>query len=319
MFNSDKTIKQAITSLKNQTWTNWEAICIDDGSTDGTSEIVQKIADKDHRIKYVYQNNSGASAARNRGLELAQGDFIAFMDSDDNCNENFLQHSINRLNATNSDIVVFGYSSMIQNQVFNETIPSTDTTNANFGMLLSENLISVLYNKLYSANSVKNNRFYQTTIGEDYLFNLSLLQEKPKIATLSENLYYYNLDTEGSLYKTYASDRNEVLRKEFQYVKTFIQNDDQGKNSDINMIIEFKLHNLSGVVMNLFRDDTPLKMNEKSKILKQEFNYYDVSYVMILKSSKLTNLEKVKLLLAKMDLITLLNFMYKIKKEHRKV
>jgi len=80
-YNAGRTIGEAIASVLEQTWRNWELIVVDDGSTDDTAALVSSVADA--RIQLVRQPNAGVSAARNRGLDLARGSFIVFLDADD--------------------------------------------------------------------------------------------------------------------------------------------------------------------------------------------------------------------------------------------
>jgi len=82
-YNRAYCIRRAINSVINQTHRNVEAIVIDDGSTDETRELLQSAYGRDPRVRYVYQTNSGVAAARNRGIALARGDFVSFLDSDD--------------------------------------------------------------------------------------------------------------------------------------------------------------------------------------------------------------------------------------------
>jgi glycosyltransferase involved in cell wall biosynthesis len=80
-YNRASFLKEAIESVLAQTYENWELIIVDDGSTDNTSELVKKFTDK--RISYLCQQNTGAPLARNKGIQKAKGDYIAFLDSDD--------------------------------------------------------------------------------------------------------------------------------------------------------------------------------------------------------------------------------------------
>lgn len=82
-FNRARVLCRALDSVQAQTYTNWEAVVIDDGSTDDTAQVVTNRYSRDQRVRYLYQSNGGVSSARNRGLSLAQGDYIAFLDSDD--------------------------------------------------------------------------------------------------------------------------------------------------------------------------------------------------------------------------------------------
>ena len=83
VYNAQRYIERCINSVFLQTETNWELILIDDGSKDGSGEICQRFAALDTRVKYLYQENKGVSAARNKGLDIACGEWITFMDSDD--------------------------------------------------------------------------------------------------------------------------------------------------------------------------------------------------------------------------------------------
>ena len=82
-YNCAEYIAETLSSLRAQSYSRWEAIVVDDGSTDDTEDVVSAIADVDSRVKYVFQSNSGVSAARNLGVSLASGRFIVFLDADD--------------------------------------------------------------------------------------------------------------------------------------------------------------------------------------------------------------------------------------------
>lgn len=103
VFNREKTIKESIESVLQQTISDIEIIVVDDGSTDNSADIIKSIDDS--RIKYIYQSNSGACVARNRGIEAAKGKIIAFHDSDDCWVKVKLERQIQVLNETKADIV----------------------------------------------------------------------------------------------------------------------------------------------------------------------------------------------------------------------
>ncbi|HHH52473.1 MAG TPA: glycosyltransferase [Bacteroidetes bacterium] len=94
-YNRAHMIGKAIESVLSQTYTNWELIIIDDGSTDNTRETISKYQDK--RIKYYYQKNNGRSAARNKGIELSKGAYISFLDDDDYYLPEFLEEFRNKI------------------------------------------------------------------------------------------------------------------------------------------------------------------------------------------------------------------------------
>src|SRR5699024_6935331 len=83
-YNSEEYIEEAVNSVINQTYKNWELIIVDDNSTDDTKRIVERIAERDIRINYIkLNNNSGAAIARNTAINNSHGKYIAFLDSDD--------------------------------------------------------------------------------------------------------------------------------------------------------------------------------------------------------------------------------------------
>lgn len=96
-FNSSKHIEASATSVIQQTFTKWELIIIDDGSTDSSWMIIQRLKKHDHRIRSYRQENSGVSAARNKGIFRARGEYIAFLDSDDTWHPEFLETMLSAL------------------------------------------------------------------------------------------------------------------------------------------------------------------------------------------------------------------------------
>ncbi len=100
-FNRSYVLWKAILSIKNQTFTDWELIVVDDGSTDSTKKLMAEFQD-DHRIKYIYQHNQKTAAARNRGLAVSQGEIIVYLDSDDELYPNALS-AIQRLLESNKE------------------------------------------------------------------------------------------------------------------------------------------------------------------------------------------------------------------------
>lgn len=103
VFNREETIRDCIESVLRQTYTDLEVIVVDDGSTDGTAEKVHSITDE--RVRYVYQQNKGACAARNHGIDLAKGEFIAFQDSDDRWCSVKMEKQMHVLEEQNADII----------------------------------------------------------------------------------------------------------------------------------------------------------------------------------------------------------------------
>ena len=102
-------IGECVESLLDQTYTNLEILLVDDGSTDGSGEICDQYADRDNRVRVVHQENQGPSAARNAGLDLMKGEYVAFMDSDDVVLPNFIEILYGLLRKHRADIAACAY------------------------------------------------------------------------------------------------------------------------------------------------------------------------------------------------------------------
>lgn len=103
-YNRAQCILQSIQSVLKQTYSNVELIVVDDGSTDETESLIRGISD--HRVRYIYKENGGACSARNRGIEEAKGDYIAFQDSDDWWADNKLELQLKALNENVADVCI---------------------------------------------------------------------------------------------------------------------------------------------------------------------------------------------------------------------
>jgi glycosyltransferase involved in cell wall biosynthesis len=107
-YNRADLITGTLESVREQTFTDWECIIVDDGSTDGTEEVVQRFVERDERFRYVGQANAGVCVARNRGISLARGKYIAFLDSDDHFAPDKLEWQAEALEGDADAVLVYG-------------------------------------------------------------------------------------------------------------------------------------------------------------------------------------------------------------------
>ena len=106
VYNVEKYLKTCLDSIINQTYQNLEIILVDDGSTDNSGEICEEYRKTDSRIILIHKENEGLSMARNFGLDIASGDYISFVDSDDFIARNMMEALYNRLLETQSDMAI---------------------------------------------------------------------------------------------------------------------------------------------------------------------------------------------------------------------
>ena len=115
VYNKEKYVAECLNSILNQTYSNIEVIIIDDGSTDKSLEICMRYAEEDKRVKVFPQENGGPSAARNKGLDNAKGEYVAFVDADDILERNAYTLMVNELIDTKASIVVVGMKYLYKN------------------------------------------------------------------------------------------------------------------------------------------------------------------------------------------------------------
>ena len=211
VFNVGELLSTSLDSILNQTLEDIEIICINDGSTDDSLNILEYYAKKDKRIKIISKENEGQGTARNVGLDNAQGEFISFVDADDFIKKDMLEKLYNKSVNGNLDLVMCKVSSFdnethviddnlwyyslkcfsgFKKEVFNNLDTKEFTS-----------LISVTpYNKLYRRSFIEKNniRFPEKYIFEDEVFFYNVYLKAKRISLIDENLYYYRTNRKGS-------------------------------------------------------------------------------------------------------------------------
>ncbi len=123
VYNAEPYLRKCLDSIRFQTYTNLEVICIDDGSSDNSCAILEEYAGMDERFKVFKQENSGVSVARNNGIEAATGEYISFVDSDDWCLLTLYQEFVNTLNKIGQDIDIYVFNSAVFMDDKNDAFP----------------------------------------------------------------------------------------------------------------------------------------------------------------------------------------------------
>lgn len=198
VYNAQKYIKRCVESIVNQSYQKWELILIDDGSKDDSSLICDELKQTDSRILVVHTVNQGASAARNRGLDEAAGDYITFVDADDWVKPNHLEVLVNQIDSDvdlciNSFIADLYYGSRPYQYKEVKTHENIESINAFFTILLQHS--QFLWNKLFKSNIIKDNHIRFNTnisLGEDNIFILEYLNYIRGLSASSVCTYHYD-------------------------------------------------------------------------------------------------------------------------------
>ena len=204
-FTASKHIKHCIDSIVNQTYSNLQIIIIDDGSSDNTFYIAKAFADKDLRIVLLKQKNNGVSAARNKGLENASGEYVMFVDSDDFIPLDSVELRVHAAMRSDSDVVYSGYSMFNLNKKTQFLPRNWFPKNRD---VLSRNEAIQLLHRYCLGNAVwsllikrcvieKNCLFFvkEISYGEDMLFLNHLFLSINSLYILNASTYCYRLDS----------------------------------------------------------------------------------------------------------------------------
>ncbi len=196
VYNLENYIENCLNSVVNQTYRDLEILCIDDGSTDKSAEIIKRFAASDSRVKYFYQDNAGVSAARNKGLDEATGDYIMFVDGDDYLHYQAAEILYRSLVEIDADIVCSHFK--ITESLSEKMTPVESTTPERSS---HEDLFTERYNsvagksacaKIYKTDIARLEKFpIGITNGEDGYYFVLILNHNPKVFLIDCRLYYY--------------------------------------------------------------------------------------------------------------------------------
>lgn len=232
VFNAGQYIKDCLTMLLKQSYPNFEVICIDDGSTDHSAEMIRSFAKHDYRVKYIYQRNNGAGSARNRGMEAATGEYLLFLDADDIFEKDILSLLVENIN--DQDIIVFNADQFdtISNKV-NENWSAIHFLPENKYSFSAEEIrnsifnftIPAAWNKLFKRSFIERENIYFQNIrsSNDLFFTYALLCKGKKITVINKKLVHYRYNNEFSIQGN--SNKNiydafDALMKLDKYLKT---------------------------------------------------------------------------------------------------
>lgn len=198
VYGVEKYISQCLDSVINQSYDNLEIIVINDGTKDRSAEIAKEYARKDHRIKVYDYENGGLSAARNRGLELAKGEYISFVDSDDWLHPDFCKKQADALEANDADIVK---CSVVITDTVKEKIKGfkeTKVRKSDIDLYFHQGFLwVVVWNALYKRRVVTDVQYPVGIVYEDNYASGMYLLKAGIVVELKDPLYYYRNNLTG--------------------------------------------------------------------------------------------------------------------------
>ena len=281
VYNVESWLRRAVGSLQNQTCTSYEILLVDDGSTDGSGDLCDKLADDDVRIRVIHQENQGAAAARNAAMEIARGGYLYFMDGDDWCDRTMLKDMYRVASENDLDLLITGftidtyyddegkYYRELRNAP-NRIFESQDEFRKNACQLFDAQLLYAPWNKLYRRSYLneKNIRF-PGTFWDDLPFNLDVMRDVERVGCLDGHYYHFlraRAESENTKYRPDMYDKREEEHRWMNELYAYW-------NLDSPEIEEFLARRyaerLVGCIENVTNCNCTLSKEEKRAAIKQ--------------------------------------------------
>lgn len=224
VYNVQTYLKDSVADIKNQSFSDWELILVDDCATDLSGKLCDELADSDERIQVLHlAKNGGLSNARNQGMAVAQGDYILFLDPDDRYDTKLLEQIEKSLKRNNAKVVLFGlveeyYDQSSKIEYTKKIVPVEgyfDTPQKVRKQVLNlecQTLFGYAWNKAYKLSYLRQLgvQFQKITIIEDVIFNIDVFRKLDSCNQIAKPLYHYAIRKKGSLTTKYLPNYFEL-------------------------------------------------------------------------------------------------------------
>lgn len=216
IYNVEKYLQRCVDSIINQTYRNLEIILVDDGSLDNCPKMCDDYAEKDSRIKVVHKENGGLSDARNVGMEVATGEYVSFIDSDDYISLDFYETLLETIVDNDSDIVECGVVKFYENEKFDKynddlKVTNYDTVDALDGLISESPFKQHVWNKLYKSSVALDIPYAVGKLNEDEFWTYQIFGKAKKVTRIYKTMYYYFQRGSSIMGKGYNIKRLDAL------------------------------------------------------------------------------------------------------------
>ncbi len=281
-YNCESTIEKCINSILEQTIMDFEIIAVNDGSKDSTFSVLKNMSERDKRIIVIDKENSGPSSARNTGLDIAQGEYIGFVDSDDYIDKTMYEKLINVCKSDDADMAICGYINDYGNGTFkkvNHNLLPKYSTNKE----VVDGIIKRIYlgqqeclpspcNKVYKNSFIHTNRFDESIYrGEDWWFNFYLYERANCIVSIPDGLYYYCQANQKSIMKRMDPNFYDEWKQSRLILNSKM--DKFGFEIDKNIYYMMFLYNVHSLILSLIKKNEPIDFILNDDFYKKVIKY----------------------------------------------
>lgn len=282
VYNTEKYLAQCIESILNQTYKNLEIILIDDGSKDNSSLICDEYQKKDYRVKVIHQNNFGVAVARNRGLDIANGEYIAFVDSDDYIENEMYQKMLEVAINYKCDLVLcdclkeykfcskiyshnikagfYNYDQLV-NEYYHHLLIMENieypATISNWTFLFKKEIMNISGEKIRYEPGIR--------YSEDWLFGSQIAYSSKSLYYMKgEVFYHYRMNDESASHKFISNKWNDYERLYNKMSERFLNVKEYDFTMQLNLVQLFLVYNAIGDIL---QNDDMLFYEKKKNIL----------------------------------------------------
>ena len=221
VYNAQKYLKRCLDSIRIQSYKDFEVILIDDGSIDNSGEICDLYCSLDSRFKVMHQENLGVSVARNKGIELATGKYLIFIDSDDEVMPNMLEEMVSYINEYDTDVLISGITFVKEGKKIKDVMPKITgyCTDDIWNYIATDDtgIFGYISNKLYKTKIIKDNNInfnVNRKIQEDLEFALKVYSVCNNFYLLDKSYYLYTQEEKNRTPDVLGYMEVEILKKE---------------------------------------------------------------------------------------------------------
>ena len=315
VYKVEEYVGKAIESIQAQTLKEWEFLIVDDGTPDKSGEICDAYAAKDERIHVIHKENGGAPSARNIAIDIAKGEYMYFMDSDDWAEPTMLEDMYNLAKRDNAQLVVAGfyidtyYTDTEYRQddfvVADAVYPNKEAFRKNAYKLFDKNLLYTPWNKLFESRYVmENNLRFPTTFWDDFPFNVSVVRNIERVTVTSKQYYHFIRKRAESETAAYRPNMYEKREDEHGWMINLYKEWNVHNAESREMIARRYVERLIGCVENITNPKCTLSYGEKRKQVKMMLSKQHVAQCLKLAKPR-SSYMKILLMPLKMKSVTL--------------
>ncbi len=303
IYNVEKYLSRCIESIFAQSFVDFELILVDDGSSDRSGELCDEYAAKDSRIVVLHQENSGQAAARNKALDIAKGDYIAFVDSDDRIHPQYLEVLYQNVIEAGADISICSYQKENEGELLADEAICDDRNIWNGRDFLRHSVLDsigkhwLLWDKLFAKKCFDNARLPEGRIFEDNATVYKLIYKADMVVDCDCKLYYYFQRAGSTVNQTFRLKQLDYLTVCEEMIDFFAQHDEEDMKRHMEKSYFHEMVRLYPAVCSMKPPNKEAKSQIKHKLLSQKKviegyepvciktypRYYEVMYPRLMK------------------------------------